>query len=85
MIDLERQEEEAYERLLERIREVFGPEIDSHAYNKNKTQETILNVMIAQAADRSGSCDGVTIAQLCGIKELLENEFTLAAALDDDD
>lgn len=78
MIDIERAEEEAYERLLERIREVFGPEIDSYAYNK--TQEAILNTMIAQAIDRSGGCDGVTIAQLWGIKNLLENEFTLAAA-----
>ena len=83
MIDLERQEDEAYERLLDRIREVFGPEIYSHAYNK--TQEAILNTMIAQAIDRSGGCDGVTIAQLRGIKNLLENEFTLAAALADED
>ena len=83
MIDLERAEDEAYERLLGRIQEVFGPEIRSCAYNK--TQEAILNTMIAQAIDRSGGCDGVTIAQLHGIKELLENEFTLAAELDDED
>ena len=83
MIDLERAEDEAYERLLGRIQEVFGPEIRSCAYNK--TQEAILNTMIAQAIDRSGGCVGVTIAQLHGIKELLENEFTLAAALDDED
>jgi hypothetical protein len=83
MIDLERAEDEAYERLLGRILKVFGPEIHSRAYNK--TQEAILNTMIAQAIDRSGGCDSVTIAQLWGIKELLENEFTLAAALDDED
>ena len=83
MIDLEREEDEAYERLIDRIREVFGPEIGSRAYNK--TQEAILNTMIAQAIDRSGGCDGVTMAQLWGIKSLLENEFTLAAALADED
>ena len=83
MIDLEREEDEAYERLLERIQEVFGPEIHSRAYNK--TQEAILNTMIAQAIDLSGGCDGVTIAQLWGIKELLENECTLAAALGEED
>ncbi|MFM8810513.1 MAG: hypothetical protein ACKOJB_16705, partial [Chthoniobacterales bacterium] len=62
---------------------VFGPEMHARAYNM--TQVAILNTLIAQAAVRSGGCDGVTIAQLHGIKELLENEFTLAAALDDED
>ena len=56
MIDLERAEDEAYERLLGRIQEVFGPEIHSRAYNK--TLEAILNTMIAHAIDRSGGCDG---------------------------
>ena len=83
MIDLERAEDEAYERLRGRILKVFGPEIQSRAYNT--TQEAILNTMIAQAIDRSGGCDGVTLGQLRGIKNLLENEFTLAAALNDED
>jgi hypothetical protein len=34
---------------------------------------------------RSGGPDNVTIDQLIGIKEMLENEFTLAVALDDDE
>ena len=38
----------------------------------------------AQAVERSGGPDNVTIDQLIGIKEMLENEFTLAAALDDE-
>ena len=32
-----------------------------------------------------GGTDNVTIDQLIGIKEMLENEFTLAAALSDDE
>ncbi len=41
--------------------------------------------MIAQSVDSSGGPDNVTIDQLIGIKEMLENEFSLAAALDDDE
>jgi hypothetical protein len=40
--------------------------------------------MIAQSVERSGGPDNVTIDQIAGIKEMLENEFTLAAALDDE-
>ena len=41
--------------------------------------------MIAQSVESSGGPDNVTIDQLIGIKEMLENEFTLAAALDDEE
>ena len=51
----------------------------------NKTQKNILDVMIAQSVESSGGPDNVTIDQLIGIKEMLENEFTLAAALSDDE
>jgi len=51
----------------------------------NKTQRIILDGLIAQAVERSGGTDNVTIDQLIGIKEMLENEFTLAAALSDDE
>ena len=83
MKDLIREEDEAYERLLAKIYKVFRREIESRAYNK--TQRALLDVMIAQSVERSGGPDNVTIDQLIGIKEMLENEFTLAAALDDDE
>jgi hypothetical protein len=82
MKDLIREEDEAYERLLAKIYKVFRREIESRAYNS--TQKNILDVMIAQSVERSGGPDNVTIDQLIGIKEMLENEFTLAAALEDE-
>jgi hypothetical protein len=51
----------------------------------NKTQRALLDVMIAQSVESSGGPDNVTINQLIGIKEMLENEFTLAAALEDEE
>ena len=82
MKDLIREEDEAYERLLAKIHKVFRHEIESRAYNN--TQKNILDVMIAQSVESSGGPDNVTIDQLIGIKEMLENEFTLAAALEDE-
>jgi hypothetical protein len=82
MKDLIREEDEAYERLLAKIYKVFRREIKSRAYNN--TQKNILDVMIAQSVESSGGPDNVTIDQLIGIKEMLENEFTLAAALEDE-
>jgi hypothetical protein len=82
MKDLIREEDEAYERLLAKIYKVFRREIESRAYNN--TQKNILDVMIAQSVESSGGPDNVTIDQLIGIKEMLENEFTLAAVLEDE-
>jgi hypothetical protein len=65
------------------VRVSVSREIESRAYNN--TQKNILDVMIAQSVESSGSPDNVTIDQLIGIKEMLENEFTLAAALSDDE
>jgi hypothetical protein len=83
MKDLIREEDDAYERLLAKIYKVFRREIECRAYNK--TQKNILDVMIAQSVESSGGPDNVTIDQLIGIKEMLENEFTLAAALEDEE
>jgi hypothetical protein len=44
------------------------------------TQENLLNVMLAKAVKRSGGPDKVTLDQVQGIKEMLEEEFSLAAA-----
>ena len=83
MKDLIREEEdEAHKRWLRKIWKVFSREIKTRAYNK--TQRALLDVMIAQSVESSGGPDNVTIDQLIGIKEMLENEFTLAAALDDE-
>jgi hypothetical protein len=65
------------------VRVSVSREIESRAYNN--TQKNILDVMIAQSVESSGGPDKVTIDQLIGIKEMLENEFTLAAALSYDE
>ncbi len=84
MKDLIREEEdEAHKRWLRKIWKVFSREIKTRAYNK--TQIALLDVMIAQSVESSGGPDNVTIDQLIGIKEILENEFTLAAALSDEE
>jgi hypothetical protein len=84
MKDLIREEEdEAHKRWLRKIWKVFSREIKTRAYNK--TQRALLDVMIAQSVESSGGPDNVTIDQLIGIKEMLENEFTLAAALEDEE
>ena len=40
----------------------------------------LLNVMLANAVKRSGGPDMVTLAQVQGVKEMLENEFGMARA-----
>ena len=65
------------------VRVSVSRETESRAYNN--TQKNILDVMIAQSVESSGGPDNVTNDQLIGIKEMLENEFTLAAALSDDE
>ena len=82
MIDLIRSEEEKYQELLGKIRKVFSEEIDGDSYNE--VQRNLLDTMILNAVRRSGGYDKVTVDQLVGIKEMLENECTLAAALGDD-
>jgi hypothetical protein len=82
MIDLIRSEEEKYQQLLGKIREVFAEEIDGDSYNE--VQRNLLDTMILNAVRRSGGYDKVTVDQLVGIKEMLENECTLSAALGDE-
>ena len=82
MIDLIRSEEEKYQELLGKIREVFSEEIDGDSYNE--VQRNLLDTMILNAVRRSGGYDKVTVEQLVGIKEMLESECTLAAALGDE-
>jgi hypothetical protein len=82
MINLVRSEEEKYQELLGKIREVFSEEIDGDSYNE--VQRHLLDTMILNAVRRSGGYDKVTVDQLVGIKEMLESECTLAAALGDE-
>ncbi|MEX1111594.1 MAG: hypothetical protein WEB31_07320 [Chthoniobacterales bacterium] len=80
---IQEEEDEAHKRWLSKVWKVFSREVESRACNK--TQGIILDGLMAQAVEHSGGTDNVTIDQLIGIKEMLENEFTLAAALSDDE
>ena len=82
MIDHIRSEEEKYRKLLVKISKVFCEEIKGDSYNE--VQRNLLNTMILNAVRRSGGYDKVTVDQLVGIKEMLEDECTLAAAQGDD-
>ena len=68
----------AYESLQKKIRQVFKREMEEDSYTE--TQMNLLNVMLAIAVKRSGGHDMVTLAQVQGVKEMLENEFGMASA-----
>ena len=74
-------EQKAYESLQKKIQQVFKKQLADESYTP--TQENLLNVMLAKAVKRSGGPDKVTLDQVRGIEEMLEEEFGLAAALDD--
>lgn len=74
-------EQEAYNVLQEKIRQVFIAEMLDDVYTE--TQRNLLDVMLANAVRRSGGPDKVTLAQVQGVKEMLEQQFGLAAALSD--
>jgi hypothetical protein len=68
----------AYESLQRKIRKAFKSELKEDSYTE--TQRDILDVMLANAVRRSGGPDKVTLAQVQGVKEMLENEFGMATA-----
>ena len=68
----------AYESLQKKIRQVFKREMEEDSYTE--TQMNLLNVMLANAVKRSGGPDMVTLAQVQGVKEMLETEFGMASA-----
>jgi hypothetical protein len=68
----------AYESLQKKILQVFQREMEEDSYTE--TQMHLLDVMLANAVKRSGGPDMVTLAQVQGVKEMLENEFGMATA-----
>lgn len=66
----------AYQQLLDKVNEVFGDDID----RLTETQEAIVNRLIDLAVERSGGPDMVTLEQVQGVKEMLDNEFGMANA-----
>ena len=69
-------EQEAYEILLERIRQVFGNEL-SHL---SETQKDILDGLILDRVEaHKGDYSKVSLDELEGVREMLYTEFTMAA------
>ena len=70
-------EQEAYEILLERIRQVFGNELN----HLTETQGAILNGLIMDRVEaRKGDFSKVTLDEVEGVREMLYKEFSLAEA-----
>ncbi len=69
-------EQKAYEKLLSKVDKVFGEALDQ----LSPTQETIVNRLLELSVEESGGVDKVTLAQVRGVKRMLEEEFGLAAA-----
>jgi hypothetical protein len=68
--------EKDYQLLLDKVSEVFGDDLD----RLTETQEAIVNRLIDLAVKRSGGPGMVTLAQVQGVKDLLDNEFGMANA-----
>ena len=68
--------EKDYQLLLDKVNEVFGDDLD----RLSETQEVIVNRLLELAANRSGGPGMVTLAQVQGVKEMLDNEFGMANA-----
>jgi len=68
--------EKDYQLLLDKVSEVFGDDLD----RLTETQEAIVNRLIDLAVERSNGPGMVTLAQVQGVKDLLDNEFGMANA-----
>jgi hypothetical protein len=68
-------EQKAYEKLLSKVDKVFGETLDK----LSPTQEAVVNRLLDLSVEESGGADKVTLAQVQGVKEMLEEEFGLAA------
>jgi hypothetical protein len=73
-------EQRAYEELLSKVDKVFGEALE----NLSPTQEAVVNRLLELSVEESGGVDKVTLAQVRGVKRMLEEDFGLAAAVVDD-
>ena len=68
--------EKDYQLLLNKVSEVFGDDLD----RLTETQEVVVDRLITNEISRSGGPGMVTIAQVQGVREMLDNEFGMANA-----
>ena len=75
-------EKQAYETLLEKVVQVFGEELKT----LSQPQRAIVNGLLEdRIEDHNGDPSKVTLAEVRGVRELLYQEFNLAAVLDGSD
>jgi hypothetical protein len=67
-------ERKSYEKLLSKVDKVFGEVLDQ----LSPTQEAVVNRLIELSIEESGGVEKVTLAQVQGIKRMLEQEFGMA-------
>ena len=67
--------EKDYQLLLDKVSEVFGDDLD----RLTEAQEVVVDRLLTNVISRSGAPGMVTLAQVQGVKEMLENEFGMAS------
>ena len=67
-------ERKSYEKLLSKVDKVFGEVLDQ----LSPTQEAVVNRLIELSIEESGGVEKVTLAQVQGVKRMLEQEFGMA-------
>ncbi len=67
-------EQDAYQLLLDKVEQVFGDALDK----LSPTQEAVVNRLIELSIEESGGVDEVTLAQVQGVKKMLDQEFGMA-------
>jgi hypothetical protein len=67
-------ERKSYEKLLSKVDKVFGEVLDQ----LSPTQEAVVNRLIELSIEESGGVEKVTLAQVQGVKKMLDQEFGMA-------
>jgi hypothetical protein len=67
-------EQKSYEKLLSKVDKVFGEVLDQ----LSPTQEAVVNRLIELSIEESGGVEKVTLAQVKGVRKMLEQEFGMA-------
>ena len=67
-------ERKSYEKLLSKVDKVFGEVLDQ----LSPTQEAVVNRLIELSIEESGGVEKATLAQVQGVKRMLEQEFGMA-------
>ena len=71
-------DKQAYESLLDKVVQVFGEELKT----LSQPQRAIVNGLLEdRIEDHNGDPSKMTLAEVRGVRELLYQEFNLAAAL----